>query len=137
MTEEIGLTTNQPELRRRAGNRWWKNENIQKSRFSSMKNKELNIGKSWEDKVRRRKEQQRIKEYERELKRTAEERKQQKIEKMKEKRKRKAENEAKSTIYQVIKNTDKIKKMSKKQLRSIKKSHIDKEGNLSYVPIYS
>lgn len=42
-----------------------------------------------------------------------------------------------STYYAQIKNVGKLKKMSKKQLKQIKKTRIDKNGNVEYVDAYA
>lgn len=39
--------------------------------------------------------------------------------------------------YVKIKNVGKLKKMSKKQLKQIKKTRIDKNGNVEYVDAYA
>ena len=53
-----------------------------------------------------------------------------------EKLKRKQENELKSAQVQVITKTHKLKTMSKKQLRQIKKSRLTKQGVVEYVGLY-
>ncbi|KAK4316878.1 hypothetical protein Pmani_012009 [Petrolisthes manimaculis] len=95
--------------------RFWKSE---KNRFSSiMKN---NTGmRSWNKKMQRKKEREEV------MAKFAaiESEKQQKKEKLKERQKfnkiRREENERKSEIVQVIKDSRKVKKMKKKQLRYI------------------
>ena len=57
-------------------------------------------------------------------------------EKREEKRKRRAENELKASQVQVI-DGQRMKKMSKKQLRSIKRTRLNKDGVVEYVPAYS
>jgi len=51
-------------------------------------------------------------------------------------KKRKAENEMRSTTVQVITRADKMKKMSKKQLRQIRKQSVRADGTVELVPVY-
>lgn len=57
-------------------------------------------------------------------------------ERLQAKMKRKAENELKSSKYQVIKNPQKLKTMSKKQLRSIHKTRMGDDGVMRFVGAY-
>jgi len=56
--------------------------------------------------------------------------------KREEKRKRRAENELKASQVQVI-DGQRMKKMNKKQLRNIKRTRLNKDGVVEYVPAYS
>lgn len=56
--------------------------------------------------------------------------------KREEKAKRKAENELKSASYQVLANPEKLKQMSKKQLRQIKRTRVNKDGVVELVGAY-
>uniref|UniRef100_A0A131XDW8 Coiled-coil domain-containing protein 86 n=1 Tax=Hyalomma excavatum TaxID=257692 RepID=A0A131XDW8_9ACAR len=98
--------------------RVWKRE---KKRFSSMM-KDRPLKTSWKVKMEQRAERKALLAMDRELK----EEKKRKIEEKKRRReenlRRREENAKKSEVVQVIKNTAKIKRMSKKQLRHIKKA---------------
>jgi rRNA-processing protein CGR1 len=62
-----------------------------------------------------------------------EEKKREERERREANRKRREEAIAKSTTYQVLKDPSKIKKMTKKQLRQIKKTRINSRGVLEFV----
>ncbi|XP_071848413.1 coiled-coil domain-containing protein 86-like [Apostichopus japonicus] len=107
----------QPKGRPKSG-RTWKTE--QRQRFSSLK-KDKNLRSSWKWKMDEKARLKSLKAYENELKAARRE----EFEKLKKKRiakkKRQEENERKSEVVQVIKNTAKIKRMKKKQLRQLEK----------------
>ncbi|XP_037282276.1 coiled-coil domain-containing protein 86 [Rhipicephalus microplus] len=98
--------------------RVWKSE---KKRFSSMV-KDRPLKTSWKFKMEQRAERKALLALDREIK----EEKKRKIEEKKRRReenlRRREENAKKSEVVQIIKNTAKIKRMSKKQLRLIKKA---------------
>ncbi|KAH7955799.1 coiled-coil domain-containing protein 86 [Rhipicephalus sanguineus] len=98
--------------------RVWKSE---KKRFSSMV-KDRPLKTSWKFKMEQRAERKALLALDREIK----EEKKRKIEEKKKRReenlRRREENAKKSEVVQVIKNTAKIKRMSKKQLRLVKKA---------------
>merc|ERR1712136_292907 len=98
--------------------RFWKT--TQKQRFSAMK-QDKGGKKTWDKKVAERLEKKLTKELESNLK----EQKKKKMELLKkrekEKREKKKENEKKGEVVQAIKDTSKIKKMKKKQLKYIQK----------------
>lgn len=52
------------------------------------------------------------------------------------KKRRKAELSLKGTAYQVLKDPSKLKKMSKKQLRQIRKTRVNKDGVVEFVGAY-
>jgi hypothetical protein len=58
-------------------------------------------------------------------------------EKREAKKRRRAENEAKASTYQVISDPKKLKSMSKKQLRSVKRTRLNEDGVQELVPAYS
>lgn len=119
-----------------ASGRWWKP--VQKQRFSAMKvkNKKSGINRSWARKLAERQRRKEMKELEAGLKALKEQKQEQERLKRAEKRKRKAENTLKNVRMQPIKNIAKLKKMNKKQLRSVKKTRIDSEGNVQLVGAY-
>ena len=95
-------------------------------------------GGSWAAKEKRRAAKKRMKEYERELKEAALERKRQAKQARRERKLRRAESALKNSTYQVISKTDTIKKMNKKQLRSLKKMQVDpKTGEIQFVNPYT
>lgn len=95
----------------------WKN---QKTRFNSIiKTKGIRISKDKKQALRE--ELKRVKEASRAIIAAKNEEKEQKKERRRQNLKRQEENRKKSEIVQVIKNTSKIKKMKKKQLRHIEK----------------
>nr|XP_022905853.1 coiled-coil domain-containing protein 86 [Onthophagus taurus] len=97
--------------------RVWKS---QKQRFSSII-KSKGLKNPMEKKETLRKELLRVKEASRAIKAAKEEEKEKKKERRRENLKRQEENRKKSEIVQVIKNTAKLKRMKKKQLRHIEK----------------
>ncbi|XP_028834283.1 coiled-coil domain-containing protein 86 [Denticeps clupeoides] len=98
--------------------RIWKDRN--KQRFSALlRDKPLRT--SWEKKMQAKREKALVKQYHMQLKEGKAREKQEKRKRREENLQRKAENERKSEIVQVIKNTAKIKRMKKKQLRKIEK----------------
>lgn len=98
--------------------RVWKDRN--KQRFSALlRDKPLRT--SWEKKMEAKREKQLVKQYQQQLKDEQAREKEEKKRRRAENLKRRAENERKAEIVQVIKNTAKIKRMKKKQLRKIEK----------------
>ncbi|XP_061586462.1 coiled-coil domain-containing protein 86 [Cololabis saira] len=98
--------------------RVWKDRN--KQRFSALvRDKPLNS--SWEKKMAAKREKQLLKQYSVKLTEEKARQKEEKRLRREENLKRRAENERKSEIVQVIRNTTKIKRMKKKQLRKIEK----------------
>lgn len=114
--------------------RWWKG--VEKSRHSMKFKKPSKLTKSWKRKMEERKKRKEIKQLENEVNALREEKKEKERVKRENKRKRKAAADMMNTRYQVITNADKIKKMSRKQLRKIKKAKVDNEGNVKFVGIY-
>lgn len=98
--------------------RVWKERN--KQRFSAVV-RDKQLCTSWEKKMRAKKEKQLIKQYSLQLKEEKAKEKEDKRKRREENLKRRAENERKAEIVQVIRNTAKIKRMKKKQLRKIEK----------------
>ncbi|XP_026475268.1 coiled-coil domain-containing protein 86-like [Ctenocephalides felis] len=97
--------------------RSWKSD---RDRFSSVK-KTKGIRKSFEKKQILRQELKRTKEASRAVLQKRQEEKEEKRKRREENLKRQEENRKKAEIVQVIKNVAKIKKMKKKQLRSVEK----------------
>ncbi|XP_076150770.1 coiled-coil domain-containing protein 86 [Alosa pseudoharengus] len=98
--------------------RVWKDRN--KQRFSALL-RDKPLCTSWEKKMEVRREKELVKKYHQQLKEEKAREKQEKRRRREENLKRRAENERKAEIVQVIRNTAKIKRMKKKQLRKIEK----------------
>ncbi|KAF3687727.1 Coiled-coil domain-containing protein 86 [Channa argus] len=98
--------------------RVWKDRN--KQRFSAMV-RDKPLCTSWEKKMEAKREKQLVKQYTLQLKEEKARQKEDKRKRREENLKRRAENERKAEIVQVIRNTAKIKRMKKKQLRKIEK----------------
>ncbi|XP_022252842.1 coiled-coil domain-containing protein 86-like [Limulus polyphemus] len=113
---EANATLNIPKGRPKSG-RVWKSE---KKCFSTLKyDKAVKI--SWKEKMKKRVEQKTLKLYEEELKAAKRKEIEEKKQRREEHRKRREENQRKAEIVQVIRNSAKIKRMSKKQLKHIRK----------------
>uniref|UniRef100_A0AAZ3SCJ8 Coiled-coil domain-containing protein 86 n=2 Tax=Oncorhynchus TaxID=8016 RepID=A0AAZ3SCJ8_ONCTS len=76
---------------------------------------------SWEKKMVAKREKELVKKYSLQLKEDKAREKEEKRKRHEENLKRRAENERKGEVVQVIRNTTKIKRMKKKQLRKIEK----------------
>lgn len=98
--------------------RTWKDRN--KQRFSAVV-RDKQLCSSWEKKMAAKREKQLVKQYSLQLKEEKDRQKEEKRKRREDNLKRRAENERKAEIVQVIKNTAKIKRMKKKQLRKIEK----------------
>ncbi|KAB0803725.1 hypothetical protein PPYR_00695 [Photinus pyralis] len=113
------VTTDIPRGKPKSG-RIWKTT---KTRFSSII-KTKGIRNSFQQKQLLREDLKRTKEASRSIKAQKEEEKEQKKQRRRENLKKREENSRKAEIVQVIKNPNKIKRMKKKQLRSIQKRDI-------------
>lgn len=98
--------------------RVWKNRN--KQRFSALV-RDKPLCSSWEKKMAAKREKELVKQYSLQLKDEKARQKEEKRKRREENLKRREENERKAEIVQVIRNTAKIKRMKKKQLRKIEK----------------
>ncbi|KAM3623570.1 uncharacterized protein V6R79_012813 [Siganus canaliculatus] len=98
--------------------RVWKNRN--KQRFSALV-RDKPLCSSWEKKMQAKRDKDLVKQYSLQLKEEKARQKEEKRKRREENLKRRTENERKAEIVQVIKNTAKIKRMKKKQLRKIEK----------------
>ncbi|XP_070683895.1 coiled-coil domain-containing protein 86 [Pempheris klunzingeri] len=98
--------------------RVWKDRS--KQRFSALL-RDKPLCSSWEKKMEAKREKELVKQYSVQLKEEKAKQKEEKRKRREENLKRRAENERKAEIVQVIKNTAKIKRMKKKQLRKIEK----------------
>ncbi|MEQ2298235.1 hypothetical protein AMECASPLE_003151 [Ameca splendens] len=98
--------------------RVWKDRN--KQRFSALV-RDKPLCSSWEKKMQAKREKDLVKQYTVRLKEEKAQKKEEKRKRREENLKRRAENERKAEIVQVIRNTAKIKRMKKKQLRRVEK----------------
>lgn len=98
--------------------RVWKNRN--KQRFSALV-RDKPLCTSWQKKMDAKRDKELLKQYSLQLKEQKDRQKEEKRKRREDNLKRRAENERKAEIVQVIKNTTKIKRMKKKQLRKIEK----------------
>ncbi|KAL3665882.1 hypothetical protein V7S43_009306 [Phytophthora oleae] len=116
--------------------RVWKK--VQKTRFSAQGLKGTKVlSTTWEEKMLKRSKLKELKELQAEIKARRQGEKDAKRQAREEKEKRRKENELKSASVQVISRTHRLKTMSKKQLRNIKKTIVNKQGVVEYVPVYS
>ncbi|XP_071360957.1 coiled-coil domain-containing protein 86 [Trachinotus anak] len=98
--------------------RVWKDRS--KQRFSALV-RDKPLCSSWEKKMQAKREKELVKRYSLQLKEEQAKQKEEKRKRREDNLKRRAENERKAEIVQVIRNTTKIKRMKKKQLRKIEK----------------
>lgn len=98
--------------------RVWKDRN--KQRFSALV-RDKPLCSSWEKKMEAKREKDLVKRYTLQLKEEKASQREEKRKRREDNLKRRAENERKSEIVQVIRNTSKIKRMKKKQLRRVEK----------------
>lgn len=108
---------NIPRGKPKSGRPWKTQRNDRFSAIRTTKTKKLN----WDEKMKKRAEQKSIKNFEKELKEKRAKELEMKRIRSEENKKRRLENERKSEVVQTIKNTAKIKRMKKKQLRQIQK----------------
>ncbi|CAN9510341.1 unnamed protein product [Ophioblennius macclurei] len=98
--------------------RVWKDRN--KQRFSALV-RDKPLCTSWEKKMKAKREKDLVKQYSLQLKEEKARQKEEKRKRREDNLKRREENERKAEVVQVIRNTAKIKRMKKKQLRKIEK----------------
>lgn len=107
--------------------KWWKQPQKRSSNRTNKKDRK----RLWDQKMKGKAAYKQMKELESEfLARRAEE-KQARIEKLIAKRKRKQENELKNAKFQTISNDSKIKRMSKKQLRLVKRMQVNTQTGVA------
>ncbi|XP_065831263.1 coiled-coil domain-containing protein 86-like [Oscarella lobularis] len=96
----------------------WKDGGVKKS--SMIKDKSARS--RWKQRMKQKEDRKAVQEYERTLKEEAARQKEEKRKRIEEKQKKKEENERKSEVVQVIRNPAKLKRLSKKQWKKIRKS---------------
>ena len=117
--------------------RFWKTKQRSRSSTQSRQGVLSHLAKSFEEKQDLKAQKANMKSLEREMKEETKQKQLQEKARREERQTRRMENEFKSTSYQVI-NASKMKTMSKKQLRMIKKTSVNsKTGKLELVNAYS
>eukprot|EP00947_MAST-08B_sp_MAST-8B-sp1_P001557 g1557.t1 len=105
----------------------WKQR--QPRRASATKTKHTKtLSSTFEQKMLKKANLQRVKDYQNEIKEKRRAEIEDRRRRHEEQEKRKAENELKSTKFQIIRNGEKLKKMSKKKLRQVRKLQVNKHG---------
>ncbi|KAI5610086.1 coiled-coil domain-containing protein 86, partial [Silurus asotus] len=89
-------------------------------RFSALL-RDKPLRSSWQKKMEAKREKEMVKQYHQQLKNNKAREKEERRKRQEENQRRRAENEKKAEIVQVIRNTTKLKRMKKKQLRKIEK----------------
>ncbi|KAH9255774.1 hypothetical protein BASA81_006168 [Batrachochytrium salamandrivorans] len=117
-------------------NRNWKLVKTEKGRACILRPMQKTLGASWEKKQKIRLQNQENKEIQQALqdrrREQSEEARRNRVNKLK----RKAENELKSSKIQVMSHPEKIKKMSKKQLKQVYKTRMGDDGVVRLVGAY-
>ena len=129
-----GVAIQIPDGRPKSGRPW----KIKQSTRTSMDKKKgvmYRFRKSYDTHKQEREKKLAMKILEREMKAEKQEKKDQEKARREEKERRRKENEFKTSSFQQI-NGEKLKKMSKKQLRNIAKTSMSKSGALELVPAY-
>lgn len=131
MVSNPTVTSIIPEGRPKSG-RVWKVKQVSRSSAQNRCGVLSHLKKTYDERKKLKEDRDSMKALERQMK----EEKQMKIKEMKEKREEKKKikmaNEFKNSVYQVLK-PEKIKKMSKKQLRMVKKTAMNKNGQVELV----
>ena len=116
--------------------RSWKSVRKEKASMTVLKPLKATLGSSWKKKIEEKLQRKQTRELQEELI----QKKKQKIEEEKrksaERAKRKAENELKNAKIQVMSHPEKIKKLSKKQLRQVYKTRMGDDGVVRLVGAY-
>ncbi|KDO24370.1 hypothetical protein SPRG_10448 [Saprolegnia parasitica CBS 223.65] len=126
----------QPPRGQPVSNRPWKKTQTQRKSMMTYKATKT-LSTTWDEKMAMKAKKKEMKDLEHEI---AARKKQERLDKKiarEEKEKRRMANEMKSSTVQQISKTHKLKTMSKKQLRQIRKTRMNKNGVVEYVPIYT
>jgi hypothetical protein len=116
--------------------RTWKTVKKEKASMTIYKPLRKTLGSTWEKKQADKRKKLEARELQQEIIETRREKLEQEKKKLIARRKRKAENELKSAKVQVMSHPEKIKKMSKKQLRSVYKTRMGEDGVVRLVGAY-
>ncbi|OWF44810.1 Coiled-coil domain-containing protein 86 [Mizuhopecten yessoensis] len=106
-----------PKGRAKSGRPWKVNRMARSSEIKKVKS----LKSSWAEKMKKKAEEQSVKSFEKQLKDERAAKLELQRQRQNEHKQRKLENEKKSEVVQTIKNTAKIKRMKKKQLRLLAK----------------
>lgn len=115
----------------KSGRKW---KRIQQTRASASGKPKSKT--AWAQKQKRRRDAKRVKEMEKELVERKKQKKREARERREENARRKLENEMKSAHVQEIVKVDKLKNMSKKQLKHIRRTSVRADGTMELVPVY-
>ena len=121
---------------RNKSNRSWKSPRTEKASMAIYRPLKKTLGSTWEKKQADKLKLKEAKELQNEIVEKKREQVQKDLKRLAEKRKRKAENELRSAKVQVMSHPEKIKKMSKKQLRSVYKTRMGEDGVVRLVGAY-
>jgi hypothetical protein len=138
MNEENDSTTTSqpviPEGTPKSG-RVWKKKQVYRSSTIKRKGVLHHLAKSLEEKKLQRDREREVKRYERELKSETNSKKEAERYRRIEQQRRREANEYKTATYQEVK-PEKLKGMSKKQLRTIRRTAVNKQGQMELVSPY-
>lgn len=123
-----------PDGRPKSG-RHWKSKQTTRTSMDKKKGVMSRMRKSYETHKQEREKNLAMKLLENEMKAEKQEKKAQEKSRKEERERRRKENEFKTSSFQQI-NGEKLKKMSKKQLKNIAKTSMSKSGALELVPAY-
>ncbi|KAI6177741.1 Coiled-coil domain-containing protein 86 [Aphelenchoides bicaudatus] len=125
--EEKMDTTGPPAgIQKNKSNRFWKKKQTA-PHFGTVRTKKVKpLHTKWAKKMKLKADLQQVKAKQSEIREVLQAEKQAKAERRKENEERRKANIEKNEIVQVIRNTDKLKKMNRKQLRMIKKKDTER-----------
>eukprot|EP01039_Chlorochromonas_danica_P011427 gene11427-12776_t len=112
--------------------RFWKKKQICRASTQNRQGVLSHLSKTLDEKMAKKQREKAARDLEKEMKEEKKRKKEEERQRREEQEKRRLANEFKTTTFQVIK-ADKIKGMSKKQLRMVKKTSMNKNGQLELV----
>lgn len=137
ITEEVSATAQLviPEGTPKSG-RVWKKKQVYRSSTIKRKGVLHHLAKTLEEKKLQRDRERGVKEYERVLQSETNHKKEAERHRRVEQQRRREANEYKTATYQEVK-PEKLKGMSKKQLRKIRRTAVNKQGQMELVSPYA